>query len=102
MARSLDLNLIAMDIEKNIVFTVEDTITLEEVSEEMIKLYKDADKDSFAYRKTDNPKEASLFPGTVVGTLAAENETEVILYVTCRPKKSDVCCLIYWLLIPFP
>ena len=36
----------------------------------MVKLYKDADKDSFSYRKTDNPKEASLFPGTVVGTLA--------------------------------
>jgi hypothetical protein len=69
MSRNIDLNLIALDIEKNIVFTVEDSITLEEVSEEMIKLYKDADRESFAYRRSDNPKEASLFPGTVVGTL---------------------------------
>lgn len=75
MVRSFYLNLIAIDIKKNIVFTVEDTITLEEVSEEIVKLYKETDKDSLTYRKSDEPKQASLFPGTVVGTLAGENET---------------------------
>ena len=33
MSRSIDLNLIAMDIEKNIVFAVEEETTLEEVSD---------------------------------------------------------------------
>lgn len=33
MSRSIDLNLIAMDIEKNIVFAVEEDTTLEEVSD---------------------------------------------------------------------
>ena len=59
MNNGIELNLIAMDIEKNIVFTVEEETTLAEVSEELCKLYKDSDKDSFLYQSTEDEKEIS-------------------------------------------
>ena len=62
MTRSIDLCLIAMYIEKKITFSVEDNTTLDEISEELVKLYKDSEKSSFSYRKTDDPKELALPP----------------------------------------
>lgn len=62
MSRTIDLNLIAIDIEKNIEFSVDDSVKLDEISEELIKMYRDCDKTSFTYRKTDDPKELPL-PG---------------------------------------
>ena len=41
MSRSIELNLIAMDIQKDIVYTVEEGTSLEDVSEELAKLYRE-------------------------------------------------------------
>jgi hypothetical protein len=53
MSRQINLNLIALSVEKNIEFVVEDSATLEEISEELVKLYKNCDKTSFVYRKSE-------------------------------------------------
>ena len=95
MSRSIELNLIAMDIQKDIVYTVEEGTSLEDVSEELAKLYRDCDKNSFTYRKSDNPSELALPKETTIGFITPEHENELILYVSYKPKKSDVCCVIY-------
>ena len=84
-----------MDIEKNIVFTVDETTTLEEVSEELSKLYKDSLKENFIYKTSEESKELGLQHSTTVGSIAKMDQTEVVLYVTCRAKKGETCCVIY-------
>ena len=95
MSGSYELNLIAMDIEKNIVFTVQGDTTLAQVSEELCKLYKDSDKDSFVYRSSEDEKELPHQKDTMVSKLASTGDNQVILYVSCRPKKGEACCQIY-------
>lgn len=69
MSRSIELNLIAMDIQKDIVYTVDQDTLLQEVSEELAKLYKDTNKDSFTYRRSDNSNETPLPKETMIGSI---------------------------------
>ena len=75
MSREIELNLVALDIEKNMTFTVEETATLDELSEELTKLYKDSQKDSFIFKSTDDPKELAHEHHVTVGSLTQNNET---------------------------
>lgn len=97
MGREIDLNIIVLDVEKNIQLNVNEDHKLNDISGFLKNMFPGTDIPNFKYKENDDPKENPLPGETSIRDLVRGNDPELTLFVYTdrKIKKDDVCCIIY-------